>query len=225
MLSFIITDNSKISKYKEIIDKVLINYDYNYEVKQLTNDIINTDSFKIYIIDNKELSLARKIRFEIDDWQSIIIYIGNNIEEVIKERLFILDFIREDDNLLTLLERSILVALKNYDKRPNKLKYTYKKTIYNIEYYKILYIEKEKDNKRCIIKTNDNNYYYQSSLSSLENKLDNRFIKINKSIIVNIEQVDYYDIKDNLIVLKNKEKIYSISKNQKNKLIEKLRWI
>ncbi len=223
MIYFIIIDNNK-KIIEESIDKVLINYDIDYKIiDKNTKDYLTKDNFKIYILNEKELELAKTIRYELDDWQSIIIMIGNKIEKLIKERLFVLDYIDTNDNLKMNMERDIQIALKNYDKRPNKLKYTYKKTIYNIDYYKILYIEKEQENKRCLIKTKDNTYYIQSTLSNLMKQLDNRFIKCSKSHIINIEQVDYYDINKNLIVLKNQEIIYSISGSQKKKIQDKLR--
>ena len=77
--------------------------------------------------------------------------------------------------------------MKNYDQRPNSLKYCYKKTYYNIEYRNIIYIEKEKDNKICKIKTKENHYYIPGSLKKIENKLDRRFIKCNKNYIINME--------------------------------------
>ena len=230
MIEYIILEKDDIVKkqYQEIIDKVMMNYDYEYKKKEINNKnqdkIINTDTFKIYILNQNEgINLSKKIRLEKDDWTSLIIFIGSNLEQVIKERLFILDYIYKDENLNILLERALHIALKTYDKRPNKLNYTYKKIIYNIDYYKILYIEKEQNNKRCIIKTKDNLYYIQTTLSSLEKLLDNRFIRCSKSHIINIDQVDYYDTIDNLIVLTNKEIIYSISKKEKKKIIDSLR--
>ena len=228
MVEFILLNEEEKEKVKiqESIDKVLMNYDIDYKVIKggKLEKIMNSDSFKIYILEGiKGVELAKKIRLDLDDWNSYILFIGNNFEQIIKERLFILDYIEKSEIFYNLLERDIKVAMKSYDKRPNQLKFTYKKTTYSIDYYKILYIEKEIENKRCLIKTKDNTFYIPISLKKLEEKLDNRFIKCSKSYIINIEQVEYYDIKENIIVLKNKEILTSISKKEKKNILEKLR--
>ena len=181
MVEFILLNEEEKEKVKiqESIDKVLMNYDIDYKVIKggKLEKIMNSDSFKIYILEGiKGVELAKKIRLDLDDWNSYILFIGNNFEQIIKERLFILD-----------------------------------------------YIEKEIENKRCLIKTKDNTFYIPISLKKLEEKLDNRFIKCSKSYIINIEQVEYYDIKENIIVLKNKEILTSISKKEKKNILEKLR--
>ena len=228
MIEFILLNEQKEekSKIQEIIDKVLMNYEIDYKIikEESIEKILNRDSFKIYILEEiKGLEIAKRIRLELDDWNSYILFIGNNFEKIQKERLFILDYIEKSENFYYLLERDIKVAMKSYDKRPNQLKFTYKKTTYSIDYYKILYIEKEQDNKRCIIKTKDDTFYIPISLKKIEEKLDNRFIKCSKSHIVNIEQVEYYDTKENIIGLKNKEIVTAISKKEKKNILEKLR--
>ena len=228
MIEFILLNEQKEekSKIQEIIDKVLMNYEIDYKIikEESIEKILNRDSFKIYILEEiKGLEIAKRIRLELDDWNSYILFIGNNFEKIQKERLFILDYIEKSENFYYLLERDIKVAMKSYDKRPNQLKFTYKKTTYSIDYYKILYIEKEQDNKRCIIKTKDDTFYIPISLKKIEEKLDNRFIKCSKSHIVNIEQVEYYDTKENIIGLKNKEIVTAISEKEKKNILEKLR--
>ena len=228
MLEFILLNEEKEEKNKiqESIDKVLMNYEIDYKVikEETLEKIINRDSFKIYILEGiKGVEIAKKIRLNLDDWNSYILFIGNNFEQIQKERLFVLDYIEKSENFYNLLERDIKAAMKSYDKRPNQLKFTYKKISYNIDYYKILYIEKEIENKRCMIKTKDNTFYIPISLKKIEENLDNRFIKCSKSHIINIEQVDYYDTKENIIALKNQELLTAISKKEKKNILEKLR--
>jgi two-component system response regulator AgrA len=241
MIEFIICEDELyfLRKYKEIINKVMMKYDIEYKIKESINynkiwyENTNSSNFKIYLLDIKTqdgsgLDAARYIREELDDWQSMITIISAYPEfkyEALEKRLMLVDFINKLDNLENRLTRAIQVSLKNYDNRPNSLKYTYKKVSYNIEYHKIKYIEKEQDNKRCIIKTKDKEYYIQGSLRQIESLLDKRFIKCNRSYIINLEQVRSYNTKANKIVFKDTSEIYDISRNKRKEIINYVRGI
>lgn len=233
MINYLIMEDNinDLLLYKNIIDKVMMNYDINYNISiidrytKLIHKFLEKDSFKIYILHlekhKKTKELIKKIREELDDWKSLIIILYDNIEflrELQEENLFILHYLNKNNNINNSLYRDIQICMKNYDQRPNSLKYCYKKTYYNIEYRNIIYIEKEKDNKICKIKTKENHYYIPGSLKKIENKLDRRFIKCNKNYIINMEQVDRYNIKENIIVFKNKEKVNIISRTKKKEI-------
>ena len=236
MINFIILEDDLlyINKYKKIIDKVMMNYDINYTLTiydKYTNNIKNTlkeESFKIYILDyNKNtIEMIKYIREYLDDWQSLIILLFNNIDDkdkVINKNYFIVDYLNKNSNFKTKLTRNIEVCLKNYDKRPNSLKYTYKRVVYNIKYRSILYVEKEQDNKRCIIKTKDNEYYIPGTLNNIEELLDKRFYKCSRSYIINLEQVSTYDMKNNVLVLKNIKLSGAVSREKKKEIMNYLR--
>lgn len=241
MIEFIICEDEKhfATKYQEIAEKVMMNYDieYNFNVfNGYTNGwkkLSKKGNFKIYILDLKTkegsgLDAARYIREELDDWQSMIIIVTAYPEfkyEALGKRLMLVDFVNKFDNFENRLTQAIQIALKNFDKRPNSLKYTYKKTVYNIEFYKIIYIEKEQDNKRCIIKTPEKDYYIQGNLNQIERLLDNRFIKCNRSYIINLEQVESYNIKENIIYFKNGTSLYAVSRNKKKEILNYVRGI
>ena len=237
MIDFIIIEEKKNykEKYKEIIDKVMISYDidYNYtvfnEVSNKCKDTVQKQTFKIYILevkkDNKAIEYVKKIRNQQDDWQSMIILISSIPEIKPVERLLIIDYLNKYNQLDKRLFISIQIALKNYDQRPNSLKYCYKTNCYNIEYRKILYIEKEQNSKRCIIKTLDNDYVVPGCLNKIEEYLDNRFIKCNRSYIINIEQVESYNTKNNIIYFKNGFSMMAVSRDKKRKIINYLRGI
>ena len=241
MIDFIICEDEKdlARKYQEIAEKVMMNYDIEYKFS-VFNGYTNSwkrqtkkDSFKIYILDLKTkegsgLDAARYIREELDDWQSMIIVVTAYPEfkyEALGKRLMLVDFVNKFDNFEQRLSQAIQISLKNFDKRPNSLKYTYKKTVYNIEYSKIIYIEKEQDNKRCIIKTTEKDHYIQGNLSQIEHLLDNRFIKCNRSYIINLEQVESYNTKENLLHFKNGISLYAVSRNKKKEIIKYVRGI
>lgn len=241
MIEFIISEDEKefLKLYKEIIEKVMMNYDieykcycfdgYNNKWKKITKSCC----FKIYILDLKTsegsgLDAARYIREELDDWQSMIIMVTAYPEykyEALGKRLMLVDFVNKLDNLNQRLDQAIQIALKNFDKRPNSLKYTYKKVLYNIEFQKIIYIEKEQDNKRCIIKTKEKEYYIQGNMSKIEELLDKRFIKCNRSYIINLEQVESYNVKSNIIRFKDGSTLYAVSRNKKKEIINYVRGI
>ena len=51
-------------------------------------------------------------------------------------------------------------------------------------------------------------------------KLDDRFLKVHKSMIVNLDQVKRYEVKKNKLVFKNDEHTHLISRNMKKELID-----
>lgn len=240
MIEFIIYDEIEKQRhtYNELIDKVMINYDVEYTVSYIKSydssweNLAEKNTFKIYILDVKSrkesgIDIAKYIRENLNDWQSMIILVSEFQEykyELTKYRLMILDYIdRNDSNYFKRLLEAIHISLNNYDSRPKTLKYNYKNIHYNIELSKIIYIEKEPESKRCVIKTNVKDFYSSGNLRQLEQKLDKRFFKCSRSYIINIEQVEQYNIKNNLITFRNKEQIADASLSKKKELIERLR--
>lgn len=233
MIDFIMIEDNLyyLNETKTIIDKVMMNYDINYNTiahDKYRKELLNKDNFKIYIISYKKdtIELIKYIREELDDWKSLIIIIYKNSEDknkILKENLFIVDYINKRKYFKEKLLRNIQICLKNYDQRPNSLRYKYKNISYNIEFQKIIYIEKEQDNKRCIIYTRNKKYYIPGTLTQLLNILDNRFIKISRSFIINQEQMCSYDIKSNIITFKNNIKLNGASRDNKKIIINYLR--
>lgn len=238
MIEFIIYDEKK--EYRQLIeeeiDKEMMNYDIEYKksyydcfCKEMKLEIKN-EYFKIYILNQTNISksglqVAKYIREEQNDWKSIIIFISATDEykiNLLTKRLYILDYLLHE-NIKSDLKQLIKIALKIYDTRPKELKFKYKSVNYNISYKDIIYIEKESDNKRCIIHTNKNTYYIQSTLSKLITKLDDRFLKCSRSYIINLEEVLKYNTKDNIITFKSKKQIFEISRDKRKELINRLR--
>ena len=242
MIEFIICEDEKDFriKYEKISEQVMMNYDLEYKITSFSEysitwekKISNSNNFKIFILDLKTkegsgLDAARYIREELDDWQSMIIIVTAYPEykyEALGKRLMLVDFVYKLDDYENRLRNAIKISLKNFDKRPNKLKYTYKKVVYNIDYQKIIYVEKEQDNKRCIIKTIDKDYYIQGNLNQIEKLLDERFIKCNRSYIINLEQIESYDTKSNILTFKNGITLYAVSRNKKKEIVNYVRGI
>ena len=173
MIDFIILekDSFYLEKYKKMIDNVMMNYDldYHFKIEDINKkEKLNRNTFKVYIIDitksTEAIKYIKGIREELDDWQSLIIAFYTSLKEkqlLENQKLFILDYIERQKKFDIQLKRDLQICLKNYDQRPNSLKYCYKRIYYNIEYWKILYIEKEQDEKKCRIHTIEKDYYIQ----------------------------------------------------------------
>jgi len=226
MINFIIDEII----YKDIIDKIMINYNYEYQVN-LLNDIEENTGTNIYLLTStkqkdKSIHKIEKIRKELDDWSSIIILLTDNINvkyEIYDKGLYILDIISNKQNVEINLKKDILKSLKSISKRGKILKYTYKNIIYNIPFQDITYIENESINKRCIIKTKSSSYYIPGSLSKVSKQLDTRFEKCSRSYIINLDKVRRYNIKNNEIELEDNFKLYEISRNKKKRILNYLR--
>lgn len=235
MIDFIVVEDNLyyINESKKIIDKVMMSYDMDYYFivyDKYRKELLNKDNFKIYIISYQEdsIKLIKYIREELDDWKSLVIILykdRKDKEELLKENLFIVDYINKRKHFEEKLLRNIQICLKNYDQRPNTLKFCYKKVFYQIDYKDIIYIEKEQENKRCIIKTIDKEYYIPGSLNKIQKLLDDRFFKCSKSHIINMEQMSYYNRKTNLIKFRNGLEITTLSRTKKKELINYLRYI
>ena len=111
MINYLIMEDNinDLLIYRNIIDKVMMNYDINYKISiidrytKLINEFLEHDSFKIYILHlerhKKTKELIKKIREELDDWKSLIIILYDNIEllrEIQEENLFILHYLNKN---------------------------------------------------------------------------------------------------------------------------------
>ncbi len=243
MISFVICEDEKplAQEYKTLIDRFMMQYDYDYKCHyfkgydtKFENFARKNKDFKIYILDIKTnhgsgLDAARLIREDIDDWTSVIIMITAFNEykyDALSKRLMLLDFISKLDNYKYYLKDCLERSIKYYNTRPSKLRYTYKNSIYNIDFKNIVYINKEVDSKRCIIYTDDDKSYpYQGTIIGLLEQLDTRFIKTSRSTIINIDHISYYNTLLNKLVFKTGDSITDISRDQKRNLVNCVRGI
>lgn len=242
MINFVICEDEKVlaEYYQEQIEKFMMKYDidykchyfscYNAEWKKFAR---KEQGFKVYLLDiitedGSGLDAARTIREEYDDWVSMIMIITSHHEykyEALGKRLMLVDFINKLDNCDQKLNDALLICIKNFDNKYMNLKYTYKNTAYNIELRKILKIEKESDSKRCMITTKHGIYYIQGTLNDISKKLDNRFFKCHRSIIINVEQIESYNMKTNVVKFKNKQEFKEVSRTRKKELYNRVRGI
>lgn len=241
MLEFIIYEKNKeyLKKCKNIIEQIMMSLDLSYTITVINTyqsnwkEILKSDKFKICILNietrkDSGLDISKYIRYSQNDWQSMIINTSSRDDyryELTDYRLMPVDYVLKNESFNKKLSEALKISLKNYDSRPNTLKYSYKGILYNIALSKIIYIEKEPESKRCIIKTETREFYSSGNLRQFEDKLDKRFIKCNRSFIINIEQVEQYNIKDNIITFKSQETLSTISREKKKEIINYLRRI
>lgn len=236
MLNFIIYDDEKrfLQKNKKIIDNCMMNYDYDYKCYSFDeyNDefekIIKSNSnLKVYLLDiegkNKSgLDIVRIIREKYDDWSSIIIMITSHNEfkyDALGNRLYLMDFINKLDNWDELLCEDIKHIINNYTNNSECLIYEFNHSLKRIEYKNIVYIEKEKDSKKCIIHTLYGDHPIAGTISDTLTKLDERFIKTSRSTIINTNQVSEYDKIMNEIIFLNGQKTTDISRKYKKDVV------
>ena len=239
MINFIICNNKNKKTYEEEIDNYMMNYDIEYKIyfcsdynKNWTKIVEKEIGFKVYILDITDfninnISAAKLIREDYDDWSSMIIILSSTKTSNCSEgkHLMLIDITNKLIPSEKKLKDILPICIKHYDKRPKKLKYTYKNMIYNIDYKQILYIEKEQDSKLCKIKTLEKDYFIPGSINEILHKLDNRFIKCYRSIIINLEQIECFDTKKNIIYFKSKEQLESISREKRKEIINYIRGI
>lgn len=239
MVNFIVCEDEKVlrNETKDIIDSLMMNYDIDYKINEFDGynnkfeEIVKKDTgFKIYLLDIKTkkgsgIDAARIIREQYDDWNSVIILITSYSEykyEALCSRLFLLDYINKLDNCQKKIKEDLVIALKHYDNKCNMLSYEYNHIYYKVEYRQMIYIEKEPDSKRCIIKTTEGKQTIPGTLNEIYDKLDNRFLKVHKSMVINLDQIKKYEIGKNKITFKNGDHTHLISRNMKKELIHRV---
>lgn len=240
MINFIICDDNEmfVTKLKKITENYMMNFDlenkyymfsdYDRDFKETIKKI---NGFNVYLLDietknGSGLDASRYIREELDDWSSVIILITAHNElkyEALGNRLFLLDFINKFDDYEKKLKEDLERVKKNYDHREKSLTFEYNRVIKKIEFKHIVMIEKEKDSKRCLISTTYGEYVICKSLNTVLKLLDDRFIKVSRSTIINLDQINEYDSVENKITFKNGITTYDISRDYKKRVINSVR--
>lgn len=237
MLNFVVCDDNKaFSKLmKQTIDNFMLNYEIEYKIfhfdcyddnfeKFVKKDI----GFKIYFLDIKTsngsgLDAARVIREKYNDWVSIIIVVTSHEEyryEALGNRLYLLDFIDKLNNCEKRIKEDIEKSLNNYNQRHKSLNYEYNHIFYKIEFRNIICIEKEPDSKRCIIRTTYGTNYISGTLNEIEEKVDERFIRVHRSLIINKDKIDNYDSKTNILRFIDGTTTNQIARGKKKELVK-----
>lgn len=138
--------------------------------------------------------------------------------KVLKSKLKILDFVSKYDNAYVNLTNLILEVFNKHSRKV--LKITDKGAILFIVMKDILYISKEKNTRKCVIKTFNNKYLVNKNLEEIKQELNSDFIQVSRNCIVNQNNVEEYNFKDSKIKFKNGEEIDVVLKS----FIEKIKF-
>lgn len=227
MIIIVVEDNRILRKREiEAIRKALKDYDYKIvEYSDFTKELkklIQTPDFKIYVLDiellnSSGIDIANYIR-DFDDTSEIIMCSFHYELEykVLKSKLKILDFVSKYDNAYVNLTNLILEVFNKHSRKV--LKITDKNTILFIVMKDILYISKEKNTRKCVIKTFNNEYLVNKNLEEIKQILNENFIQVSRSCIVNQNNIEEYNFKDSKIKFKNGDEVFELSKNYVEKI-------
>lgn len=238
-MNFIIYEDDKrfVTKYKEVIHKLIGPTNYNYDIiefdeynKETQYKLDNIVGNKIYILDievsgKNGIELARSIRKK-GDWTSPIIIVTSHEEFKTvgyTGKILMLNFISKKENLSIELYETLEVALEiNLCKKA--LCYTSKGEMYHIPHHDILYVEKSLNDNICNVVTKSKIYNIRKTIRELEEILcdDFHFIKTHRSCIINLEQVEFIDFENNIISFVNQQ-IDLLSRAHKKQLKERIK--
>lgn len=226
----VVVEDNRILREREIeaIRKALKDYDYKIvEYSDFTKELkklIQTPDFKIYVLDiellnSSGIDIANYIR-DYDDMSEIIMCSFHYELEykVLKSKLKILDFVSKYDNAYVNLTNLILEVFNKHSRKV--LKITDKGVILFIVMKDILYISKEKNTRKCVIKTFNNEYLVNKNLEEINQELNSDFIQVSRNCIVNQNNVEEYNFKDSKIKFKNGKVIDVVLKS----FIEKIKF-
>lgn len=229
MIIVVVEDNGILREREiEAIRKALKDYDYKIvEYSDFTKKLkklIQTPDFKIYVLDiellnSSGIDIANYIR-DYDDMSEIIMCSFHYELEykVLKSKLKILDFVSKYDNAYVNLTNLILEVLNKHSRKV--LKMVDKGAILFIVMKDILYIFKEKNTRKCVIKTFNNEYLVNKNLEEIKQELNSDFIQVSRNCIVNQNNVEEYNLKDSKIKFKNGEEIDVVLKS----FVEKIKF-
>ncbi len=200
-MKVVIVEDNKFwnEKIVSIVEKVLKDNNVNIDIvsenkyNEKIEKIIFDNTIKIFILDIKlpQISgyeIGNSIRYEKEDWKSIIIMVSshNYKEEIISARLSILTYISKEKNFVDNLTKALSVSL-NSILRKRVIEIKEGKKVHKLFLKNILYIEKEKNSKYCIIGTSNRTFRVRNSLRELKEKTN--FEQIKKHLLVNPENV------------------------------------
>lgn len=175
-------------------------YDYSKELEK----IIKSKEINFYILDielptKNGTDIARIIRKEVNDWESLITItsVHNYKESFITKSWYILGYLLKLDDFENRLRDNILSAIEIFKVRG------YINIKNRLIKDNILYVQKEKDSKYCLVKTLNDELRVRESLSQLQKELNLR--KIKKYLLIN--EKNTISQLGNEIVFKNNIKI------------------
>ncbi len=233
MIRFIVVDDDVKMQHeiKKIINTItfsnknsIVIKNYKGDCSKLENDIADKSQRTIYLLDidlNSEItgiSIAQMIRKH--DWDSEIIFLTNHdqyFEKVYRSIFKIFDFIEKFDHMNIRLTNDIETILKqDYDTK--MFKYSNRHIDMQIYLKDILYISRDTSTRKVMIVTTKNKFLINKSIASIKQQLDQRFILVHRSCIVNKNHVNVFKWNEGSFILDNNEEVFLLSKKYKCQL-------
>lgn len=228
MVNFIVCDDSveEVKRVSEIIDNVMMSNEigykkclfYDYDQK-FTKEILEEKySNRIYILDiqtpsRSGIDVAREIRKH--DVNSVIIFLTGFNElgmNILNDELMILTFINKMDGSEDRLKSAIRRALNILNVK-NIVRFNDHGVVYTIPNNDILYITRDTVERKCIIKTDYNDFKVKKSLTELLELLGPDFKETHRSCIVNMTRVVQINKKKRIIMFDTGETTDLLSDN------------
>ena len=232
MINFIVVDDNNIHRKKvcKTITTHMMNNRLEFSIKEfcdynkdLLNYIKSNRTDAAYFIDlelpnGDGIDIARKIRYDFDDWVSPIIIVTAHTSlyyEVYKQRLQLLDFVSKCDDAEKNIKENLDICLKMLNK-DRAYRYIYNYVEYTIPFSKIDYIIK--DGRRSKIVTSDNIYYQNISISNIKKMFPKYFLNSAKGTIINMKNVNKIDWNTLRVYFKDKNNDYLVTLSHKKEL-------
>ena len=240
MISFITYDKngelrelySKVVKkfFYTSIDRYKI-YEYDRINQETLNEIEHIEGVRIYILNldtpgYDASKFARKIRSDGDLISPIILLTKRDKSEVVEElnNVLYLDLLQIDERLIFTLAGALRDA---YDivSRYSVYSFSIFDEIYRLPYNDIYMIKKNFKDDSVTIYTKDDTYTDYITIRGIESELasDLRFLKIHRSVIINLYKVIGYDKKSNTLSFCNGMTTNMISRHGKSILTTRLK--
>lgn len=240
MIDFILYDdnNKFLNDLETTIRSYMMNLEIDYKIhkfssfgKDMKEVLKKENTHKVYFLDIEThdmsgLDVFRSIREEVNDWHSLVLFVTNHNEykyEALANRLYLFDFINKLDSAKKHINKALDRIMNIYFSDKMCLEINNKSNYYRLSFRDIIQISKIKNTNKCLVKTTYDEIECNSTLKSLSNKLNNDFIKVSSSNIINKKHILKYDSKDNRIVFKNKAESRNISRSGK-KALDQVVW-
>ncbi len=235
MIKFIVVEDEAVTQecIKKILRTLSIKNDNTLEVtyykkynEELQKEIDNELYRKVYIMDIalensiSGIEIAEIIREK--DWESEIIFVTSHdqmFETVHRNILEVFDFIEKFKDMENRLTKDIQ---KIFDKKIDKKMLKLKGKNVDLEIYmkNILYITRDKEERKAIIHTKDAEFKVGYTLSELKDLLDNRFVQTHKSCIANKKKINEKNYSKGYFSLENGEKVELLSRKYRKEIDE-----
>lgn len=227
MLKIIVVEDNEVDQkeIKSVVNVELFSLSKTYSIETFTSysqklkGIIEDKSYKkIYILDIElktkisGIEIAKKIRN--DDWESHIIFISSHDQQFYKIYTSIYEIfacIEKFDNM----SQRLSVCLKeiiDHDMDNGMFKYNNRNCDLSIKYNSILYITRDKEERKIVVHTDNNNFFIGLTFQEVIKKLDNRFKTVHRCCIANTKRVEKYDWPKKTFVLDTGEKVDLLSR-------------